>query len=90
MDKVTHQPVALKRIFGAFRDWADAQRTYREISFFQPMQANPHTIKFDAVHKVTNNLDLCVVFKILVIWSSARDTKADPLPNCLNAVVSAA
>jgi mitogen-activated protein kinase 15 len=33
LNKVLHRTVALKKIFGAFRNSTDAQRTYREILF---------------------------------------------------------
>ncbi|OHT08759.1 Extracellular signal-regulated kinase 2 [Tritrichomonas foetus] len=65
MDKVTHQPVALKKIFGAFRNSTDSQRTFREISFLKQMQGNPHIVELLAVYKAVNNLDLYVVFEIL-------------------------
>jgi serine/threonine protein kinase len=64
LDKVTHQPVALKKIFVAFRNSMDTQRTYREISFLQPMQRNPHVAELVPVHEAINNLDLSVVLEI--------------------------
>jgi mitogen-activated protein kinase 15 len=65
MDKVTQKAVALKKIFGAFRNSTDAQRTFREISFLKQMQSNPHIVELLAVYKAANNLDLYVVFEIL-------------------------
>ena len=65
VDKLTHQTVALKKIFGAFRNSTDAQRTFREISFLRQMQGNPHIVELLAVYKAVNNLDLYVVFEIL-------------------------
>jgi mitogen-activated protein kinase 15 len=65
LDKVTHQTVALKKIFGAFRNSTDSQRTYREICFLKQVQGNPHIVELLAVHKAANNLDLYVVFEIL-------------------------
>lgn len=35
MDKKTREIVALKKIFDAFQNSTDAQRTYREIMFLQ-------------------------------------------------------
>lgn len=65
VDKVTHQIVALKKIFGAFRNSTDAQRTFREISFLKQMQGNPRIVELLAVYKAVNNLDLYVVFELL-------------------------
>jgi mitogen-activated protein kinase 15 len=65
LDKVTHETVALKKIFGAFRNSTDSQRTYREIIFLKQMQGNPHIVELRAVYKSANNLDLYVVFELL-------------------------
>jgi mitogen-activated protein kinase 15 len=65
LDKVTHETVALKKIFGAFRNSTDSQRTYREIVFLKQMQGNSHIVELRAVYKSTNNLDLYVVFELL-------------------------
>ena len=65
VDKVTHQHVALKKIFGAFRNSTDAQRTFREISFLKQMQGNPRIVELLAVYRSVNNLDLYVVFEIM-------------------------
>jgi mitogen-activated protein kinase 15 len=65
VDKVTHQTVALKKIFGAFQNSTDAQRTYREISFLHQLQGHPHIVALISVHKSANNLDLYAVFELL-------------------------
>ena len=65
LDKVTHQTVALKKIFGAFRNSTDAQRTFREITFLRQLRGHPHIVDLIAVYKSVNNLDLYVVFEIL-------------------------
>lgn len=65
MDKVTHQMVALKKIFGAFRNSTDAQRTFREITFLRQLRGHPHIVDLLAVYKAVNNLDLYVVFELL-------------------------
>jgi mitogen-activated protein kinase 15 len=57
--------VALKKIFGAFRNSTDSQRTYREIMFLKQLQGQAHIVELLAVYKATNNLDLYVVFEIL-------------------------
>jgi mitogen-activated protein kinase 15 len=65
MDKVTHRVVALKKIFGAFRNSTDSQRTYREIMFLKQMQGQSHIVELLAVYKAANNIDLYVVFELL-------------------------
>jgi mitogen-activated protein kinase 15 len=65
LDKVTHHTVALKKIFGAFRNSTDSQRTFREISFLKQMQGHPRIVGLEAVYKASNNLDIYVVFELL-------------------------
>jgi mitogen-activated protein kinase 15 len=65
MDKVTHQVVALKKIFGAFRNATDSQRTFREIMFLKQMQGHAHIVELQAVYRASNNLDIYVVFELL-------------------------
>jgi mitogen-activated protein kinase 15 len=65
IDKTTKQPVALKKIFGAFRNSTDAQRTFREISFLKQMSGNPHIVELTGCFKATNNMDLYVAFELM-------------------------
>lgn len=65
IDKLTHQTVALKKIYGAFRNSTDAQRTFREISFLRQLRGHPHIVDLLAVYKALNNVDLYVVFELL-------------------------
>lgn len=65
VDKVTHQTVALKKIFGAFRNSTDSQRTFREITFLKQLRGQPHIVELLGVYKAVNNLDLYVVFELL-------------------------
>jgi mitogen-activated protein kinase 15 len=65
LDKVTHQIIALKKIFGAFRNSTDSQRTFREIAFLKQMQGHAHIVELQGVYKATNNLDLYVAFELL-------------------------
>lgn len=37
MEKKTHKTVALKKIFDAFQNATDAQRTFREVMFLQEL-----------------------------------------------------
>ena len=41
IDKATGEVVAIKKIFDAFRDETDAQRTFREIQYLQVRQPPP-------------------------------------------------
>lgn len=65
LDKVSQKTVALKKIFGAFRNSTDAQRTYREITFLRQLHGHPNIVELLAVYKAANNLDLYVVFELL-------------------------
>ena len=42
MDKKTREVVALKKIFDAFQNSTDAQRTFREIMFLQVRRPSGH------------------------------------------------
>ena len=44
MDKRTREVVALKKIFDAFQNSTDAQRTFREIMFLQAMSGHEHIV----------------------------------------------
>lgn len=45
MDKKTKATVALKKIFDAFQNATDAQRTFREIMFLQELSNHENIIK---------------------------------------------
>ncbi len=60
-DKKTGQKFALKKIFDAFRNSIDAQRTYREVEVLYYLQ-HPNIIKMQKVMKSKNKKDLYVVF----------------------------
>jgi mitogen-activated protein kinase 15 len=61
MDKSTQQVVALKKVFGAFQNTTDAQRTYREISFLRQLH-HPYIVDLLAVHRAENDADIYLVF----------------------------
>ena len=48
--------VALKKIFDAFQNATDAQRTFREISFLQQMDGHENIVQLYNVLKVTLSL----------------------------------
>jgi serine/threonine protein kinase len=52
-DKKSKETVALKKIFDAFQNATDAQRTFREISFLQQMDGHENIVQLYNVLKVT-------------------------------------
>jgi len=62
-DRKTQEVVALKKIFDAFRNETDAQRTYREIVFLQEFGEHPNIIKLHDVIKADNDRDIYLVFE---------------------------
>jgi len=65
VDKKTRQIVALKKIFDAFQNATDAQRTFREIMFLQELTDHDNIIKLLNVMKAENNQDIYLVFEYM-------------------------
>jgi mitogen-activated protein kinase 15 len=63
MDKKTKDVVALKKIFDAFQNSTDAQRTFREVMFLQEMKGHEHIITLLNVLKADNDRDIYLVFE---------------------------
>ncbi|CAM6024276.1 unnamed protein product [Sphagnum compactum] len=57
--------VALKKIFDAFQNATDAQRTFREVMFLQEMNDHDNIIKLLNVLKAENDRDLYLVFEYM-------------------------
>jgi mitogen-activated protein kinase 15 len=57
--------VALKKIFDAFQNSTDAQRTYREVMFLQAMKGHENIISLLNVLKADNDRDLYLVFEYM-------------------------
>ncbi|CAL8075908.1 unnamed protein product [Calicophoron daubneyi] len=57
--------VALKKIFDAFRNQTDAQRTFREISFLQEFAGHPNIIRLLNVIRADNDKDIYLVFEYM-------------------------
>lgn len=51
VDKKTKVVVAIKKIFDAFRNQTDAQRTFREIIFLQSFRNHPNIVKLHSIHR---------------------------------------
>ncbi|XP_049789084.1 mitogen-activated protein kinase 15-like isoform X2 [Schistocerca nitens] len=65
LDKKTKKTVAVKKIYDAFRNKTDAQRTFREIMFLQEFGEHPNVIKLLGIHKARNNRDIYLVFEYM-------------------------
>ncbi|KAL6260367.1 hypothetical protein P5V15_007897 [Pogonomyrmex californicus] len=57
--------VAVKKIFDAFRNQTDAQRTFREIMFLLSFANHENIIKLIGLHKADNNRDIYLVFEYM-------------------------
>ena len=57
--------VAVKKIFDAFRNQTDAQRTFREIVFLKAFRDHPNIVQLFNVHRADNNRDLYLVFEYM-------------------------
>jgi len=65
MDKRTKEVVALKKIFDAFQNATDAQRTFREVMFLQEMKGHEHIVTLTNVLKADNDRDIYLVFEFM-------------------------
>ncbi|XP_017156408.1 extracellular signal-regulated kinase 7 isoform X2 [Drosophila miranda] len=63
VDKRQRDTVALKKIYDAFRDTTDAQRTYREVVFLRAFRHHPNIIRLLGIYRATNNMDFYLVFE---------------------------
>jgi mitogen-activated protein kinase 15 len=68
-DKQSGKIVALKKIFDAFQNSTDAQRTFREIMFLQELNASHHEniIRLLNVLKAENDKDIYLIFEYMEI-----------------------
>mmetsp|Transcript_7943 Transcript_7943/g.12737 ORF Transcript_7943/g.12737 Transcript_7943/m.12737 type:complete len:355 (+) Transcript_7943:120-1184(+) len=65
IDKKTREVVALKKIFDAFQNATDAQRTFREIMFLQEMNNHENIIRLLNVLKADNDRDIYLTFEFM-------------------------
>ncbi|KFG63845.1 putative cell-cycle-assocaited protein kinase ERK7 [Toxoplasma gondii RUB] len=61
-DRRTNETVALKKIFDAFQNATDAQRTFREIMFLQELAGHENIVRLKNVLKADNDKDIYLVF----------------------------
>lgn len=62
IDKKNKNVVALKKIFDAFQNATDAQRTFREIMYLQEIAGQENIIRLQNVLKAENDKDIYLVF----------------------------
>ena len=62
IDRKTKETVALKKLFGAFRDDTDSQRTFREVMLLQELNGHDNIIRLLNVIKAENDIDLYLIF----------------------------
>ncbi|XP_064239214.1 mitogen-activated protein kinase 15-like isoform X6 [Aotus nancymaae] len=65
VDRRTGEVVAIKKIFDAFRDETDAQRTFREITLLQEFGEHPNIISLLDVIRAENDRDIYLVFECM-------------------------
>ena len=64
-DRKSKDTVALKKIFDAFQNATDAQRTYREIMFLNQMRNHENIVRLIDVLKADNDRDIYLVFEYM-------------------------
>ncbi|KAF8059424.1 erkB [Scenedesmus sp. PABB004] len=65
VDRKNQNLVALKKIFDAFQNATDAQRTFREIMFLQDMNNHENIIRLLNVLRAENDKDIYLVFEYM-------------------------
>ncbi|VDQ01797.1 unnamed protein product, partial [Trichobilharzia regenti] len=65
MNKKTKEIIALKKIFDAFRNQTDAQRTFREIAFLQNFGNHPNIVRLYNVIRASSDKDIYLVFEFM-------------------------
>ena len=77
MDKRNRGLVALKKIFDAFQNATDAQRTYREVVSLREMDGHEHIARLLNVLKADNDRDIYLVFECVRFLSSLSLSQDD-------------
>lgn len=66
----------MKKIFDAFRNQTDAQRTFREIMFLLSFANHENIIKLIGLHKANNDRDIYLVFEYMGKFYSIERKKS--------------
>ena len=79
--------VALKKIFDAFQNATDAQRTFREIMYLQAMTGHENIIRLTNVLKAENDRDIYLVFEYMEtdLHAVIRANILEPVPPAITA-----
>jgi len=64
-DRKSEETVALKKIFDAFQNATDAQRTFREVNFLFQMGGHENIVRLLSVLKADNDRDLYLIFEYM-------------------------
>ena len=82
VDKKTKQVVALKKIFDAFQNATDVQRTFREIMYLMALKTpkpHPNIITLQNFMKAENDRDIYLVFDFMeTVRESADEFRRPP------------
>ncbi|KPI87042.1 mitogen activated protein kinase map-kinase (LMPK) [Leptomonas seymouri] len=65
VDRRTGRHIALKKVYDAFGNVQDAQRTYREVMLLQRLHGNPCIVGLLNVIRAANDIDLYLVFELV-------------------------
>lgn len=65
LDRNTAQTVAVKKIFDAFRNETDAQRTFREVMFLRSFRNHPNIVRLHSIHRAANHMDIYLSFEFM-------------------------
>jgi len=68
-DRRSSEIVAVKKIYDAFQNPTDAQRTFREIMFLQEFRNHPNIIKLRSIHRAVNDKDIYLVFEYMGMFT---------------------
>nr|KAF6326481.1 mitogen-activated protein kinase 15 [Pipistrellus kuhlii] len=88
VDRRTGEVVAIKKIFDAFRDRTDAQRTFREVTLLQEFGDHPNIVRFLDVIRAENDRDLYLVLEFMGPGLTRRPAASRPPDTDLNAVIA--
>lgn len=64
-EKGTGRTLALKKIFDAFANEVDAQRTYREVMYLRELYGHENIVRLEEVIKAKNHRDLYLIFEFM-------------------------